>query len=72
VITLNKVSKQDIIDLMVLLKARGYTQAELAVKLNRNPMTIWRWGAKSQVKCIPHKSDYEALQKLTEEDKEGE
>jgi hypothetical protein len=65
-----KVKKQDIIDLLVLLKSRGWTQDELAIKIGRNHQTIYRWGAKNErmINSVPSIGDYKMLEQLTEED----
>jgi hypothetical protein len=69
VIPLEKVKKQDIIDLLALLKSRGWTQDELAIEIGRNHQTIYRWGAKTgkSATSVPSIGDYKMLQQLTEE-----
>ena len=58
------IEKAEVIKLMGDLKAKGYSNPELAVMLNRSSQTIWCWSSGIMPKRIPAKSDYEVLKRL--------
>ena len=68
-IYLEKIKKEDVIKLMGDLKAKGYTQAELAVMLDKSPQSIWCYSSITQPKRIPTKMDFLALKQLLDNPK---
>jgi orotate phosphoribosyltransferase-like protein len=68
VIPLTKITKEETMKVMKLLKDRGFTYTEIASKLNVSSQTIYCWSALSQADRVPKPIYFEALKQLTEED----
>ena len=64
---MDKIKKEDVMDIMNRIRCRGITQARVAKALGRNKMTVWAWGSGNRLKRVPCKSEYEALIKIMEE-----
>jgi len=60
---MKKIEKKEVIKLMADLKAKGFSNEELAVMLSRSSQTIWSWGQKEN-KRVPCKSDFGVLKHL--------
>ena len=69
---MEKIKKEDVIKLMTELKAKGYSNPELAVMLNRSTQTIWCWSSEAMPKRVPAKSDYEVLKRLLVKERKKE
>ena len=66
---MKRIEKAEVIKLMVDLRAKGYTQAELAVMLDKSPQSIWCYSSITQPKRIPTKMDFLALKQLLDNPK---
>ena len=66
---MKRIEKAEVIKLMGDLKAKGYTQAELAVMLDKSPQSIWCYSSPTQPKRIPTKMDFLALKELLDNPK---
>ncbi len=60
---MERVKKEDVIKLMAGLKAKGFSNEELAVGLSRSSQTIWSWGRLDN-KRVPCLSDLNVLKRL--------
>lgn len=60
---MQKITKEEIVELLKQLKEKGYGHAELAVLINRTTNTIWAWSSNA-TKRVPCKSDFEILKRL--------
>lgn len=63
---MQKVTKEEAIKLLQDLKAKGYSQEELAVMLGVTQQTIWCWSSKTMPNRVPRKGDYELLKRVLE------
>ncbi len=58
-----KPKKSEVVKLMAELKAKGFSNEELAVGLSRSSQTIWSWGRLDN-KRVPCLSDLNVLKRL--------
>lgn len=61
---MQKIPKNEIVNVIAELKAKGYSLEELAVMLGRTQQTLWAWSSISTNR-VPAKGDYELLKRLT-------
>ncbi len=61
---MKKIPKNEVVNTIADLKAKGYSLEELAVMIGKTQQTLWAWSS-SITKRIPGKSDYEVLKRLT-------
>lgn len=60
---MHKIPKEEVIKVLSELRAKGYSNEQLAVMLGKTSMSIWRWSRMAS-KGTPGKSDYEVLKRL--------
>jgi hypothetical protein len=59
-----KVPKEEVVKVMVELRAKGYSNEKLAVMLDKTCQSIWRWQNPLN-NSVPDKANYEVLKRLT-------
>ena len=60
---MKRIEKAEVIKLMAELKAKGFSNEELAVMLSRSSQTIWSWNNPDN-KRVPCLSDLNVLKRL--------
>ena len=67
---MNKIPKEEVVKVMAELRAKGWSNEELAIKLGKTSQTIWRFSSILN-RGTPCLSDYRELKALTVADKES-
>ena len=66
---MERVKKEEAVELFKGLKAKGITPEEIAVYMGKSHQTIWAWGSPARPTRKPSKSEMEVLRRLLTEKK---